>query len=282
MSIECDTHPRAALAKLTALLGPPTVVVESGGQWTDPETGETEPKLHIYYRLKTPARSKEEHEKLKLARKLATKLVGGDGSNVSIVHPIRWPGSVHRKGEPKLCHIVDLNPDAEIELDTALEILQKAAGNEGSRDYRASNRPTGPGSRSPKPSSIWIRIRGWPKGSSIEQPLSKKFARRLQSSQMMTATGTTGTSVAWRCSTATGGSDDGLAVFHTWSSKSEKYDEQVTTDRMGGLQNLPAGRDRRWFNILLGKPSSPGWKVLIGLPFEQAMKIAALIGAFDF
>jgi putative DNA primase/helicase len=131
LSIECDTHPRAALAKLIALLGQPTAVVESGGVWTDPETGETEPKLHIYYRLKIPARSQDELKKLKQARRLATTFVGGDVSNVTIVHPIRWPGSLHRKGDPKPCRIIKLNPDAEIELDSALQILQQAAGDAG-------------------------------------------------------------------------------------------------------------------------------------------------------
>jgi hypothetical protein len=126
LNAECDAHPQEARTKLEAVLGPATMVVESGGEWTNPETGENEPKLHIYHRLKVPARSKDEQKKLKLARKLAAKIAGGDPSNVPLVHPIRWPGSVHRKGEPKLCRIISLNPDAEIDLDTALELLQKA------------------------------------------------------------------------------------------------------------------------------------------------------------
>jgi hypothetical protein len=130
LSVECDAHARAARAKLEALLGPATAVVASGGEWTDPEASDTEPKLHLHYRLKAPTRSKEEHQKLKLARKLAAKLVGGDPSNVPLVHPIRWPGSLHRKGEPKLCRIIELNPDAEIDLDAAVAHLQKAASDE--------------------------------------------------------------------------------------------------------------------------------------------------------
>jgi AAA domain len=134
LSVECDAHAWAAAKKLEELLGPATVGVESGGEWTDPETGESESKLHVHYRLKTPARSKHELEKLKLARKLAAKIVGGDPSNVPLVHPIRWPGSLHRKGDPKLCRIVALNPDAEIDLDTALEILRAHATNSGGID----------------------------------------------------------------------------------------------------------------------------------------------------
>jgi P4 family phage/plasmid primase-like protien len=136
LNTECDAHPQAARRKLEELLGPATVVVESGGVWTNPKTGEIEPKLHVHHRLKAPAGSKDEQNKLKLARKLAAKIAGGDPSNVPLVHPIRWPGSVHRKGEPKLCRIVALNSDAEIGLATALAILQEAAKANGMAEHR--------------------------------------------------------------------------------------------------------------------------------------------------
>jgi hypothetical protein len=54
---------------------------------------------------------------------MATTLVGGDATNKPVVHPIRWPGSVHRKREPKLCRIVEIRPDAEIDLQDAISIL---------------------------------------------------------------------------------------------------------------------------------------------------------------
>jgi hypothetical protein len=129
LNVDCDEHAQAARTKLEGLLGPATVVVASGGEWTDPSTGKVELKLHLDYRLKRPARSKEEQAKLKEARRLAAMIVGGDMSNAPSTHPIRWPGSVHRKGEPKLCRIVGFNPDAEINLGEALDILRKAAGN---------------------------------------------------------------------------------------------------------------------------------------------------------
>jgi hypothetical protein len=138
LSIECDANPQAAREKLEELLGPATLVVESGGEWTNPETGKVEPKLHLYWVLKVPARTKDELSLLKQARRLATRIAGGDGSNVTIVHPIRWPGSLHRKGEPKLCRIISAT-DNEIELDAALEILQKAADNSGMQSESRSN-----------------------------------------------------------------------------------------------------------------------------------------------
>jgi hypothetical protein len=128
LNVECDKQASAARTKLEALLGPATLVIESGGVWTDPETKETEPKLHLYWLLKVPTRNTDEHQKLKEARKLATLIVGADTSNVTIVHPIRWPGSIHRKGEPKLCRIVVCNRDVEIDLNDALEKLRKVAG----------------------------------------------------------------------------------------------------------------------------------------------------------
>jgi hypothetical protein len=127
LAVDLDKNPRTALATLERLLGPATLVVRSGGQWTNPETDEIEDKLHAYWRLKKPARD-EELKKLKELRKLAHILVGGDTSNVPINHPIRWPGSWHRKSTPRPCEIVSTDHlDNEIDLDTALKVLRKAA-----------------------------------------------------------------------------------------------------------------------------------------------------------
>jgi hypothetical protein len=123
LSVECDEKAEAARIKLTTLLGEATVVVASGGQWLNPETKQLEPKLHLHWRLRKPTRTKEEHEKLRAAREAATQLVGGDASNKSIVHPMRWPGSWHCKGEPRLARIVGGDPEKEIDLDEALQKL---------------------------------------------------------------------------------------------------------------------------------------------------------------
>jgi hypothetical protein len=129
LSVECDSRPRQARRKLEALLGPCTFVVRSGGVWIDPATGETEDKLHLHWRLQTPARG-EELKALKQARDLAARIVGGDPSNKPICHPVRWPGSWHRKGEPILCRIDTANPDTEIDLTDALGRLTAAHGEE--------------------------------------------------------------------------------------------------------------------------------------------------------
>src|SRR5262249_35348557 len=91
--VELDQNPRAALATLEHLLGFATLVVRSGGEWTNPTTGEVEDKLHAYWRLKEPAHGKADLDKLKRLRRLAADLVGGDPSSIPVNHPIRWAGS---------------------------------------------------------------------------------------------------------------------------------------------------------------------------------------------
>src|SRR5262249_21642075 len=127
LSVELDQQPRVALEKLTHVLGFPTLVVRSGGEWTDPTTGVIEDKLHAHWRLKEPARGSD-IAKLKRARQLATALVGGDPTNVPACHPIRWPGSWHRKATPRLCEIVNTEHlDNELDLDIALAALEAIA-----------------------------------------------------------------------------------------------------------------------------------------------------------
>lgn len=126
LSAECDKKPQAARALLEKLLGPPTIAVESGGEWLNTDTGELEPKLHLHWQLKNPARE-DDRALLEEARELVIKLVDSDPTHGPIGHPIRWPGSIHRKGEPKLCRIVAETPEREIDLGSALAALKGAA-----------------------------------------------------------------------------------------------------------------------------------------------------------
>lgn len=130
LSVELDEHPQQAREQLEQLLGPATVVVRSGGAWTDPATGETCDKLHVHWRLAKPARG-DDVAKLKQARDLATRIVGGDPSNKPVCHPIRWPGSWHRKATPRLCEIETAARDVEIDLHKALATLISVAPAQG-------------------------------------------------------------------------------------------------------------------------------------------------------
>lgn len=125
LSVECDQRALEARATLEDILGPATLVVRSGGTWTDPESGEVCDKLHLHWRLRRPARGAD-LATLKQARDIAARLVGGDPSNKPVCHPIRWPGSWHRKGEPRLCEI-EIETEQEIDLGEALAALEKAA-----------------------------------------------------------------------------------------------------------------------------------------------------------
>ena len=150
LSVECDQSPADARALLEQLLGTATVVVASGGEWMNPTTGEIEPKLHLHWRLTRPATLELKTEKtavvpdwtelvkLKYLRDVAARLVGGDPSNKPICHPIRWPGSWHRKATPRLCEIVAVDLDRELDLDWALQAFGVPADKDWTKPEPAS------------------------------------------------------------------------------------------------------------------------------------------------
>ncbi|WP_170118227.1 DUF3987 domain-containing protein [Phreatobacter oligotrophus] len=130
LSIELDENPDTGLWRVIEVIGVPTVLVRSGGVCKT--TGQD--KLHAHWRLALPARDPDAIAKLKTARALAAGLANGDATSISPVHPIRWPGSLHRKDRlrPRLATAEFLGPEArDIELDGALAKLQAAADNAG-------------------------------------------------------------------------------------------------------------------------------------------------------
>ena len=124
--VELDEKPTEAAARLESLLGPATAIVLSGGEWVA-TTGEIQAKLHLYWRLAEPTRDTAGHASLKRARALATAIVGGDASAVPLPHPLRCPGSWHRKRAPRLCRSLELRPEAEVDLGDVIEKLEQAA-----------------------------------------------------------------------------------------------------------------------------------------------------------
>jgi AAA domain len=138
LSVECDAQPQRGREKLESMLGPATIVTRSGGRWLDPQSGGVVDKLHLHWRLAETAGDKPTLGKLKRARDLAARIVGADPSGKSVVHPYRWPGSWHRKAEPRPCEIETADPDREIVLEDALEVLAEAAGAAPEAEARAS------------------------------------------------------------------------------------------------------------------------------------------------
>jgi hypothetical protein len=127
LSVECDENPAAARVALEPLLGPVTITVRSGGIWQS--NGAAYDKMHLHWRLAKPATGQEQLEKLKRAREIAAHLVGADPTTAPICHPLRWPGSWHRKAQPRPCEIIAeaSNFDHEIDLDEALKKLEPFA-----------------------------------------------------------------------------------------------------------------------------------------------------------
>ena len=106
LSVDLDANPAAGRARLEGLLGPATVVVASGSQWTDPGTNEVKPKVHLHWRLSEATADAADHALLRQARYLAAVLVGGDKTAASPVHPLRWPGSWNVKRAPRMARMV--------------------------------------------------------------------------------------------------------------------------------------------------------------------------------
>lgn len=135
ISVEIDEGDTTAKRRrLEHLLGVATVVMTSGGDWADPDTGEIHPKLHLHWRLSEPTRTPEEHDTLRQARRMAALLVAGDPTGAPPAHPLRMAGSWNTKAAPRLARIVGGNPAAELHLQDALEALQdaiEAAGMQG-------------------------------------------------------------------------------------------------------------------------------------------------------
>jgi Primase C terminal 2 (PriCT-2) len=80
--------------------------------------------LHSVDAPSQPSRSGPEHAALKRARALACAFAGADATAVSPAHPLRWPGSWHRKNEPRLARIVDLRSEVEIDPAEAIQQLE--------------------------------------------------------------------------------------------------------------------------------------------------------------
>ncbi|MBR0670717.1 AAA family ATPase [Roseomonas soli] len=91
--VDLDTGDvEAKLAHLIQHLGPPTLVVQSGGR-----TAEGAAKLHAWWRLTEPAEGQDLIRLCALRGEMADK-VGGDPHFRSAHQPIRVPGTLYRKG----------------------------------------------------------------------------------------------------------------------------------------------------------------------------------------
>jgi hypothetical protein len=202
ISVEVDAgDTRKARERLEGLIGPATVVVASGGEWADTDTGEIFPKLHLHWRLSEPTRDDVGHAQLKHCRRLACALVNADPSAKTSVHPLRWPGSWHLKAAPKLATIVALNESAEVHLSEAMDALEAAAEADGLKETIGLEQAT---SRDPQ--------------APLELVVSALDA--LPNDDVHWDEWVRVGMMVYR---ATGASNEGLKAWITWSRKSQKY-----------------------------------------------------------
>jgi hypothetical protein len=254
LSTECDSNPAAARATLEAILGPATVDVRSGGKWTN-GNGEIEDKLHLHWRLAVPASDAEALVKLKQARMLATALVGGDPTNNPVPHPIRWPGSWHRKAEPRLCEIVTLNGEVEINLDAALAALQTAAQAAGINIDPAAHVPS---EEAQAPASLVVASVAVIPNDFPDPAISYNEWVRI------------GLAIY----AASGGSEEGFVIFDQWSRKNVqgRYNAANTRNKWRGFHRTPPNRigvgtlfyladkaDAHWSDEIEMRAYTPNW-----------------------
>lgn len=250
LSVEMDQGDTAALrGRLEHLLGPVTLAVASGGEWMDPKTGELHPKLHCHWRLSEPTRTPEDHLRLKQARDLAASYVGSDTSAVPLVHPLRWPGSWHRKDRPRLAMVQVSNPSAELHLDDALTSLTEAVEATGLREAGVTDTPRVPG----VPQADIARLR--PAVMLIPNTLATDWH-------------------AWNdlgllIHRATGGSDDGLELWIDWSMQSARYVAGECQARW--LHFHDHGYDRAGAGTIFYRARSHGWN---GPPMPEPPSVA--------
>jgi len=241
ISVDFDESPVAGRSMLESILGKPTIVVASGGEWPNPETGEVERKCHVHWRIKVPTKTPAEHLLLREARKLAIDLVGADPSSKPLVHPLRWPGSWHRKGQPKLAEIIESN-DVEIDLQEALAILREVSG----RSETSSTRPSGgimATLRQPladNPEHVALALREIPNND----------VSRKDWNQMGMA--------IWG---ATGGSDIGLKAFEEWSAKAPTKSKGPGASRIRWEHFAKSPPNKIGYGTLvyLARQNKPGW-----------------------
>jgi putative DNA primase/helicase len=231
LSVELDANPTASLAKLRAVLGPPTLVVASGGEWTDSD-GEVHAKLHAHWRLREPTQTPEEHQLLNRARALACDLVGADATSKNSVHPMRLAGTLHRKNpdHPKLATILEENPGSEISLEETLaeleglEALREAAAGAEKTSVDGSNR-SGGNQRDNDPTA--------------DDGLILAAAELIPNDGLDWHRWNRLGMACWRASS---GSEVGRQAFHAISRKSAKYDAEETDTRYDHYGKFPPDR----------------------------------------
>lgn len=236
VAVELDANPQEALSTLKGVLGEPTLVIASGGSW------EGQPKLHVYWRLGKPARTPEERATLKHVRLMAARLVGADESGVTLSHPMRWPGSWHTKGAPKLCEVIDVQPTRDITLEFAVKELQ-AAIDEAGIDLEKRHSDERANRNGFKTERAWGREALFAAADLIPNPPDMGW--KPWSNVVMTFFD------------ASHGSADGLDAVIYWSNKNPKGDEETTAAKWAHVERYPPDRLSAGTLVMMARDVNP-------------------------
>lgn len=123
--------PTANLAAAEALLGPATVVVESGGQIDGKN------KLHAYWRV--PEQDTYNVNEICRLRSALAERFGGDTAFKQQAQVARLPRSIHFKSAPRLVQLRTLRPEAVYSLEELASKCGIAASKPGSNPFDFSN-----------------------------------------------------------------------------------------------------------------------------------------------
>lgn len=208
ITLELDANPADGRLMAESVLGPATMAVASGGLTPDGSA-----KIHLYWRLSTPARTPEERADLTRVRKLLAAWAGGDASGAPICHPMRWPGSVHRKAAARLATILD-EADRDVVLADALTLLTPLV-------------PDLPVARTA------VALSG--------EPLPEGEAARLAATipNDGPANWAEWSRIGMAFFASTHGSDEGEEAFMAWSARNSAHDADEVTSRWGHWHNSP-------------------------------------------
>jgi hypothetical protein len=190
-------------------------------------------------------------------REAATRYVGADPSNISTVHPIRWPGSWHRKGAPRLARIAGGDPEREIVLAGAIAVLDTVVA------VRTEERVSGEPEADIEDVAMWLNSipnRG-PTGAAPSEPNGPDDNFGGLNWHDWNRIGM----ATYR---ATGGSAEGLALFEQWSAKHQVEGRQTPDSRWRHYDRSPpteigAGSlaylaNVFWVDVDIGDPA--GWE----------------------
>lgn len=209
--VELDDNPTEMRGIAEAVLGPATLVVRSGGVTPDGED-----KLHLYWRLTRPARTPEERAVLKAARHALGALCEADMTAVPLMHPMRWPGSWHTKGTPRLCEII-AETENELDLHAAYAILNEVAPT-----------PIRPARSEPKD--------GYKTAVALSGEEASRLLSKIPNSGLTWDDWNRLGMTVWD---ATHASEEGREAWHEWSALDARYDRDVTDSRWDHYYNSP-------------------------------------------